>query len=104
MRVCPLCVLINKKEPISEIPLWCAPHVSLSLSQINFQRLFGGGRVIDDTITPGLSSRFTGKQITCSGMQIWNNMKRCDECIQKIIDGGATVTPLRVEQRAQSSE
>ena len=97
MRVCPLCILINKKEPISEIPSWCVPYVLLSLSQINFQRLFGGGIVSDNTITPGMSSRFTGKQITCSGMQVWNNMKRCDECIQKIIDGGATVTLLHIQ-------
>ncbi len=93
MRVCPLCILINKKEPITEIPSWGVQHVSYTLPQINFQRLFSGGMVIDNTITPGISSKFTGKKITASGLQVWNNMKRCDECIQKIIDSGAVVTP-----------
>jgi hypothetical protein len=93
MKLCALCILISKKDNVTAIPNWCKPNINISLEQINMQRWFGGGQVTKNTITPGVLSRFKGKHITVfePGFQIWSGMKRCDSCIQGLINQGATV-------------
>jgi hypothetical protein len=93
MDLCALCILISRKNYVTEIPEWCKSHVNMNLSQINLQRLEGGGKVSKSTIVPQSRSKFSGKTITVSApnFQVWNGMKRCDECIQGLINSGARV-------------
>lgn len=90
MRVCALCFLISSRKPLIEIPEWCKSHINLDLSQVNQYRESCGGKVLNSTIIPDPQSRFQGHKINTSdpGLGIWNGMKRCDDCIQKIINEG----------------
>ena len=88
MKVCALCFLISSRKPLSEIPDWCRSRINLNLSQVNKYRDSSGGKVLNSTIIPGPQSRFQGQEINSSDPELglWNGMKRCDDCIQKIID------------------
>ena len=94
MKLCALCVLLSKRKTVTDIPTWCESRVNMNLTQINLHRGCGGGRVISETtIIPETLSKFVGKKVIVDSpsFKIWRGMKRCDPCIQGLINKGAQV-------------